>query len=58
MALIYKVYKFLNIGTKIDFARKNKSNIDLNTKKFRSSIRTRYDRVGAEPNTSLDYGPF
>ena len=47
----------LNLGLKIDFTRTTYSNIDLNTKKFRPKVRTRFDRVGAEPNTRLDYDP-
>lgn len=39
----------------IDYTRIEESNINLNLKTFRDQIKTRYDRVGAEPNTRLDY---
>ena len=29
--------------------------MDYSTKKFRSKIKTRYDRIEPEPNTRLDY---
>ena len=39
----------------IDYTRINQSGVDLNLKTFRDEITTRYDRVGEEPNTRLDY---
>lgn len=34
-----------NLVIKIDYARVNRKNIDLNTSKFRFKIKTRYDRI-------------
>lgn len=46
---------YFNLEPNIDPTRINESNIDVNTKKFRSKIRTRYDRIEEEPTTRLDY---
>ena len=45
------------LAFEIDFTRiaSNKINLLLGT--FRDKITTRYDRVGPEPNTRLDYDP-
>jgi hypothetical protein len=39
----------------INYTRPNDSKVDLNLNTFRDQIKTRYDRVGAEPNTRLEY---
>ncbi len=39
----------------IDMTRINKSNISIDLKNYRNKIRTRYDRIQAEPSTRLQY---
>jgi hypothetical protein len=41
----------------IDYTRNSSNKINLLLQTFRDRVTTRFDRVGAEPNTRLDYDP-